>query len=89
MTKATAVIVLLCLFCVGCMSLSTGTSAPTKCCFTFSSVRLPLRLIESYVHTSSECPNEAVIFVTKNGNEHCRSLTLDWVQKYTEKLLKN
>ncbi|XP_043922055.1 C-C motif chemokine 13-like isoform X2 [Protopterus annectens] len=67
----------------------TVNSTPSKCCFKFSSVRIPLQLIESYVHTSSECPNEAVIFVTKNGKEHCRFLTLDWVQNHIKNLRKN
>uniref|UniRef100_H0WNP6 C-C motif chemokine n=2 Tax=Otolemur garnettii TaxID=30611 RepID=H0WNP6_OTOGA len=61
-------------------------SAPTTCCFTFSSRKIPLQKLKSYCVTSSQCQEEAVIFRTKLNKEVCAKLKERWVQNYMRHL---
>ncbi|XP_072501048.1 C-C motif chemokine 2-like [Notamacropus eugenii] len=65
-----------------------GVYSPENCCFEFTNKKIPLKLLVSYKNTSSMCPKEAVIFVTKRGFNICANLKDLWVQDLMKNLDK-
>ncbi|XP_069339218.1 C-C motif chemokine 13-like [Eulemur rufifrons] len=61
-------------------------NAPTTCCFTFNSRKIPLQRLKSYYVTNSQCQQKAVIFRTKLNKEICADMKEKWVQSYVKRL---
>ncbi|XP_051853459.1 C-C motif chemokine 3-like 1 [Antechinus flavipes] len=56
-----------------------GPDSPI-CCFSFTSKRIPPKLVVNYSATSNRCAKEAVIFITKQGFNICANPKEQWVQ---------
>nr|XP_006990125.1 C-C motif chemokine 8 isoform X2 [Peromyscus maniculatus bairdii] len=52
---------------------------PVACCFSVISRKIPLRRLQSYTKTSTQCLLTAVIFKTKLGREICVDPKQKWV----------
>ncbi|XP_054989899.1 C-C motif chemokine 23 isoform X2 [Sorex araneus] len=63
-----------------------GPYQPTECCFKFATRVLPLRLIDTFYKTSSQCARPGIIFITKRGNLICANPSDRWVQKHIKNL---
>uniref|UniRef100_A0A672RGA4 C-C motif chemokine n=1 Tax=Sinocyclocheilus grahami TaxID=75366 RepID=A0A672RGA4_SINGR len=71
------------LFC----SVQMTSSAPfsfhvENCCIAFTNVKIPLKLVVSYYHTSSNCPMQAIVFQTQKGKKHCVDPESTWVNSH-------
>ncbi|XP_045381477.1 C-C motif chemokine 3-like [Lemur catta] len=70
-------------------SASFGAGTPTACCFSYISRQLPLKFVDDYSETSSQCSKPAVIFLTKRGRQVCADPSEAWVQEYVTNLELN
>ncbi|XP_077019200.1 C-C motif chemokine 13-like [Tamandua tetradactyla] len=61
-------------------------NAPSTCCFIFNSKKIPLQRLQGYRVTNGQCPQEAVIFQTKQGKETCANPKDTWVLNYMKHL---
>ncbi|KAK2492911.1 hypothetical protein MC885_019661 [Smutsia gigantea] len=81
------------------LSQPDALSALSTCCFTFNNKRIPLQKLKSYRITSSQCPQEAVMWVenpwqfltysrfrTKLGKDICVYAKENWVRNYVKHL---
>ncbi|XP_014750669.1 PREDICTED: C-C motif chemokine 3-like 1 [Sturnus vulgaris] len=57
-----------------------------SCCFSYSSSRIPRRMIHYAYRTSAFCSMQAVVMVTRRGRQVCTDPKALWVQKYLEDL---
>ncbi|XP_038183522.1 C-C motif chemokine 8-like [Arvicola amphibius] len=55
---------------------------PTSCCFSLTQRKIPLRMLQSYQNTSTQCSLAAVIFKTKRDKQICADPTQKWVNDY-------
>ncbi|XP_073688532.1 C-C motif chemokine 3-like [Garra rufa] len=60
---------------------SQFSQGPDKCCFSFSNVKIPVKMVESYHTTHFECHRNGVIVITKAQREICVDPTEKWVQR--------
>ncbi|XP_028664806.1 C-C motif chemokine 5-like [Erpetoichthys calabaricus] len=70
---------------LGIVSLSEGfniANSPKKCCFEFITKPIPRGRLTGYYTTSSQCPNQAVLFTTRKNREICANPEEMWVLKY-------
>ncbi|XP_055475802.1 C-C motif chemokine 2-like [Psammomys obesus] len=64
-----------------------GVTSPLTCCYSFTSRKIPEKRLESYKRiTSSKCPKEAIVLVTKLKREICADPKEKWVQSYIQNL---
>ncbi|NXE96667.1 CCL4 protein, partial [Menura novaehollandiae] len=63
-----------------------GSDPPTSCCFSYTSRQLPRNFVRDYYETNSQCPQPAVVFVTRKGREVCADPSEPWVQEYMTSL---
>uniref|UniRef100_M3XL12 C-C motif chemokine n=2 Tax=Latimeria chalumnae TaxID=7897 RepID=M3XL12_LATCH len=61
-------------------------TAPSVCCFSYQTQRIPTRAIEDYFYTSSSCSMPALVFVTRKGREVCANPEDQWVKDYVNPL---
>ncbi|XP_015414733.1 PREDICTED: C-C motif chemokine 3-like isoform X2 [Myotis davidii] len=54
----------------------------TTCCMTYVTRQIPRKSVAAYFETSSLCPQNAVVFLTKRGRHICANPSDAWVQKY-------
>ncbi|XP_030392508.1 C-C motif chemokine 4-like isoform X2 [Gopherus evgoodei] len=84
MAKAAGLVctlLLLASFC--CQSLAQrGSAVPEKCCFRFQKTKLKRDNTISCYPTSPVCPQPAVIFKMKEGQEICAKPDRPWVKEY-------
>ncbi|XP_074889421.1 C-C motif chemokine 4 homolog [Buteo buteo] len=66
-----------------------GSDPPTSCCFSYTSRQLPRSFVVEYYETNSQCPQPAVVFITKKGRQVCANPEQDWVQEYMSDLELN
>ncbi|XP_008500147.1 C-C motif chemokine 4 homolog [Calypte anna] len=66
-----------------------GSDPPTSCCFTYTSRQLPRSFVVEYYETNSQCPQPAVVFVTRRGRQVCADPEQSWVQQYVSDLELN
>nr|XP_014342821.1 PREDICTED: C-C motif chemokine 5-like [Latimeria chalumnae] len=76
-----AVVLVLAAFCSETQATEAMT-APSACCFSYQTQRIPMRAIKQYSYTSSKCSMPALVIVTKKGREVCVNPEDDWVQNY-------
>ncbi|XP_020007002.1 C-C motif chemokine 8-like [Castor canadensis] len=55
-----------------------SVTAPITCCFNMITKKIPIQKLKSY--TSTQCPQEAVIFKTKQDKEICADPKEKWVK---------
>ncbi|XP_043922057.1 C-C motif chemokine 3-like [Protopterus annectens] len=66
----------------------TRADVPQACCFSYTKIVLPLKVIKGYYMTSTSCNTSAVIFKTPKG-EFCANPQLQWVKRHVDSLKKN
>ncbi|NWI39869.1 CCL4 protein, partial [Picathartes gymnocephalus] len=54
------------------------------CCFTYTQLKLPRKLIQRHYVTGSSCPQPAIVFVTKEGRQVCANPKNTWVRRYLQ-----
>ncbi|KAL1007770.1 hypothetical protein UPYG_G00091400 [Umbra pygmaea] len=87
--KNLTALLLLGLFCCFHMMHAAPLLVPSMlCCMDHVKVKIPFRQLVSARRTSDNCPNKAIIFTTKKGNQFCIDPTQPWVQNYMTKLEK-
>ncbi|NXP11233.1 CCL4 protein, partial [Thinocorus orbignyianus] len=65
-----------------------GSDLPI-CCFSYTSQKLPRRLIQRLYSTSTSCTLPAIVFITKKGRQVCANPSDTWVQGYLQNLKQN
>nr|XP_055041576.1 C-C motif chemokine 3-like [Misgurnus anguillicaudatus] len=68
-------------FALSCSQAQSNAQRPNKCCFSYSNLRIPVKLIVGYYTTHFECHRSGIIFILISGNEICADLNQRWVQK--------
>nr|AAI50346.1 Zgc:171266 protein [Danio rerio] len=53
---------------------------PDKCCFSFSTIKIPVKQVQSYHTAHFQCQKNGIIFVTEQ-KEICADPTERWVQR--------
>ncbi|KAG9272031.1 C-C motif chemokine 13-like [Astyanax mexicanus] len=73
-------------------SLQLSSSAPAgagvaDCCFKFTTVKkIPLRIVESYTETHSDCALKAIVLLTTKGKKFCVHPDTEWVKSHVAAL---
>ncbi|XP_003795673.1 C-C motif chemokine 3-like [Otolemur garnettii] len=70
-------------------SASFGANTPTACFFSYISQQIPLKFVDDYHESSSQCSKPAVIFLTKRGRLVCADPSEAWVQEHVTNLEPN
>ncbi|NXY87131.1 CCL4 protein, partial [Alcedo cyanopectus] len=84
-----ALAILIAAFCYQTSAAPIGSDPPTYCCFTYTSRQLPRSFVVEYYETNSQCPQPAVVFVTRKGRQVCANPEEKWVQQYVSDLELN
>ncbi|NWV08817.1 CCL4 protein, partial [Ptilonorhynchus violaceus] len=84
-----ALAILIAAFCYQTSAAPLGSDPPTSCCFSYISRQLPRHFVKDYYETNSQCPQSAVVFITKRDREVCADPSEDWVQQYMNELELN
>ncbi|XP_022540058.2 monocyte chemotactic protein 1B-like [Astyanax mexicanus] len=76
---------------LGSLQLSSGGTEginhqSKECCFELFQMKLPLKKIVSYRHTSSNCPSSAVIFKMMSGKSICVDPKTEWVNVHMKEM---
>ncbi|KAG9272030.1 C-C motif chemokine 22-like [Astyanax mexicanus] len=67
-------------------SLQLSSSAPygtgvADCCFKFTTVKIPLKMVKSYTETPSHCAVKAIVILTKKGIHYCVDPESEFVKR--------
>ncbi|XP_028377402.1 C-C motif chemokine 8-like isoform X1 [Phyllostomus discolor] len=63
------------------LSQPDSVSSPVTCCFHMCSKKIPIQNLRNYTRvTNTQCPHEAVIFLSKKNKEICADPKEKWVQ---------
>ncbi|XP_009912146.2 C-C motif chemokine 4 homolog [Haliaeetus albicilla] len=84
-----ALTILIAALCYQTSAAPIGSDPPTSCCFSYTSRQLPRSFVVEYYETNSQCPQPAVVFITKKGRQVCANPEQDWVQEYMSDLELN
>ncbi|NXJ54777.1 CCL4 protein, partial [Spizaetus tyrannus] len=84
-----ALTILIAALCYQTSAAPIGSDPPTSCCFTYTSRQLPRSFVVEYYETNSQCPQPAVVFITKKGRQVCANPEQEWVQEYMNELELN
>ncbi|XP_005986932.1 C-C motif chemokine 4 homolog [Latimeria chalumnae] len=76
-----AVVLVLAAFCFETQA-TGGTNTPSFCCFSFQTRRIPMRAIEDYFYTNTNCSTPGLVFITKKGRQACVNPEDQWVKDY-------
>ncbi|NXX73879.1 CCL4 protein, partial [Urocolius indicus] len=68
--------------------LPAGSDLP-NCCLSYTSHKLPQKLIQRFYSTSTSCRLPAIVFITKRGRQVCANPSDTWVQSYLQNLKQN
>ncbi|XP_071621118.1 C-C motif chemokine 4 homolog [Heliangelus exortis] len=89
MKNSVLLLALLATCCCHNLAAPLGSDPPTSCCFTYTSRQLPRSFVVEYYETNSQCPQAAVVFVTRRGRQVCADPEQSWVQQYVSDLELN
>uniref|UniRef100_A0A4X2KW71 C-C motif chemokine n=1 Tax=Vombatus ursinus TaxID=29139 RepID=A0A4X2KW71_VOMUR len=67
-------------------SILPDASDTTPCCFSFTTVPIPMNHIKEYFYTSSRCGNQGVVFITRKNRQLCANPEKKWVRSYINSL---
>ncbi|XP_013044721.1 C-C motif chemokine 4-like [Anser cygnoides] len=89
--KVSSVVLALLLVAASCSQTSSAPVGPDHptCCFSYTSHKLPKKLILRYYVTSTSCSLPALVFITKKGREVCANPSDTWVQRYLQNMKQN
>ncbi|NXA08381.1 CCL17 protein, partial [Sapayoa aenigma] len=65
---------------------ATAHVTPVECCFGYA--QKPIRRVQSFYRTPSDCPVPAVVIVAASGAEICADPKNPWVKKTIKTLQK-
>ncbi|NXJ69752.1 CCL4 protein, partial [Rostratula benghalensis] len=65
-----------------------GSDLPI-CCLSYTSHKIPRKLIQRYYSTSTSCTLPGIVFITKKGRQVCANPSDTWVQSYLQNLKQN
>uniref|UniRef100_A0A671E4D3 C-C motif chemokine n=1 Tax=Rhinolophus ferrumequinum TaxID=59479 RepID=A0A671E4D3_RHIFE len=57
-----------------------------RCCYSYISRTIPLRVVTGYERTGSHCSLQGVMFLTKSGRKLCANPSNSWVQRHIRHL---
>nr|XP_009912146.1 PREDICTED: C-C motif chemokine 4 homolog isoform X1 [Haliaeetus albicilla] len=84
-----ALTILIAALCYQTSAAPIGSDPPTSCCFSYTSRQLPRSFVLDSYEPTSQCPQPAVVFITKKGRQVCANPEQDWVQEYMSDLELN
>ncbi|XP_017328326.1 C-C motif chemokine 3 [Ictalurus punctatus] len=82
MSSRCLLLVLLGLACLQSFTMAEHENGPDRCCFSFQTHQIPVRLITAYEKTERPCQKPGVIFTLKSGRQVCADPSVEWVQKH-------
>ncbi|MCI4376973.1 hypothetical protein PGIGA_G00197910 [Pangasianodon gigas] len=77
---------LLVLVCLQAFTVAQNYNEPAKCCFSYQTQRIPVKLITAFKETDGQCPKPAVIFTLKSGRMVCADPGDKWVKNIMNKI---
>ncbi|KAF4088697.1 hypothetical protein AMELA_G00057680 [Ameiurus melas] len=86
MVSHSLLLVLLVLASVQSFTAAPNAIGPDRCCFSYQTHRIPVRLITAYNETARQCIKPGVIFTLKEGKYVCADPSVKWVQYSINKL---
>ncbi|XP_026765898.1 C-C motif chemokine 3-like [Pangasianodon hypophthalmus] len=86
MSSRSLVLLLLVLTCLQSFTTAQNAHGPEKCCFSYQTHRIPVRLITKYQETDHSCTKPGVIFILKTDREVCADPGVEWVKDNMKKI---
>ncbi|XP_053089027.1 C-C motif chemokine 3-like [Pangasianodon hypophthalmus] len=86
MSSHSLLLLLLVLACLQSFTKTNKARGPDKCCFSYQTHRIPVRLITEYKDIDRQCTKPGVIFTLKNGRLVCADPDVEWVQNNMKKI---
>uniref|UniRef100_A0A7N6BZF5 Chemokine interleukin-8-like domain-containing protein n=1 Tax=Anabas testudineus TaxID=64144 RepID=A0A7N6BZF5_ANATE len=60
------------------LTYGTELTQPGSCCFNFTTIRIPIKVITEITKTHSSCPKKGYIIETVRRRKFCYSDTFQW-----------
>ncbi|XP_053089210.1 C-C motif chemokine 3-like [Pangasianodon hypophthalmus] len=86
MSSRSLLLVLLVLFYLQFFTTAQNAVGPDKCCFSYQTHRIPVKVITGYKETDQRCTKPGVIFTLKSGRNVCADPSVEWVQNIMKKI---